>query len=155
MSPAQPPSHKAQWTGVGTPWATFIEGFATSLSTSGRGLIANPTTNPTGSPTASPAPLCFLGVLSRIADLWQCRGNPLHGPAAPGSRLLTLPSILRPGFRSLSAPNNAAPAKRLPPTDRAGRGDTQPGHASCHCPERLRCSQGQKATTAESQHSWL
>lgn len=61
-------------------------------------------------------------VLSRIAAPRPCRGNPLRGPAAPGSRLLTLPSILRPGFRSLSAPNNTSLAKHLPQADRAPAG---------------------------------
>lgn len=59
------------------------------------------------------------GALSRIAAPRLCRGNPLRSPAAPGSRLWTLPSILHPGFRSLSAPNNAVPAKHLPQADRA------------------------------------
>ena len=48
--------------------------------------------------------------------------EPLRSPAVLGSRLLTLPSILRPGFRSLSAPNNAALAKHLPQPDRAPAG---------------------------------
>lgn len=60
--------------------------------------------------------------LSRIAAPRPCRGNPLHSPAAPGSTLLTLPSILHSGFRSLSAPNNAALAKHLPQADRAPAG---------------------------------
>lgn len=50
------------------------------------------------------------------------RGNWPHSAAARSSRLWTLPSILRPGFRSLSAPNNAALAKHLPQADRAPAG---------------------------------
>jgi len=81
-------------------------------------------------PASSSAPhqaqLCAAAgcrVLSRIAAPRPCRGNPLRSPAAPGSRLLTLPSILRSGFRSLSSPNNAALAKHLPRADRAPAGE--------------------------------
>lgn len=74
-----------------------------------------PSSNPQGAQPSAQA-------LSRIAAPRLCRGNPPRGPAAPGSRLLTLPSILRPGFRSLSAPNNTTLAKHLPQADRAPAG---------------------------------
>lgn len=88
--------------------------------------------------------------LSRIITPWPGRGNPVLSPAAPGPRFRTLPSILRPGFRSLSAPNNAALAEHLPRAAPAPA-DGLAG-ASCHCPERLR-ARGQKAQQSSPEES--
>lgn len=95
-------------------------------------------------PTPAGSSPCSRGcqALSRIITPRPGRGNPVLSPAAPGPRFRTLPSILRPGFRSLSAPNNAALAEHLPRAAPAPA-DGLAG-ASCHCPERLR-ARGQKA----------
>ena len=84
-------------------------------------LAASPTASLT-THRAQPGAAGGCRALPRIAAPRPCRGNPLQSPADLGSRFLTLPSILHPGFRSLSAPNNASLAKHLPQLDRAPAG---------------------------------
>lgn len=121
-APAQPPMKPGAR--CGDPWDHHSSGALVIhplLNETGRCLQLAP--HPPQLPQqARPHAARDCRALSRIAALRPCRGNPLRSSVAPGSRLLTLPSILHPGFRSLSAPNNAALAKHLPQPDRAPAG---------------------------------
>lgn len=151
-APAQPVSHKA-WHQAGRPcWDHHSSG----------ALAFHPSLNAADAPNQP----C---ILPRIQPI-QTTGSSSRAPGAarrfPGSSprgravgtlcsaagpsFRTLPSILRPGFRSLSAPNNAALAEHLPRAAPAPA-DGLAG-ASCHCPERLR-ARGQKAAAGSPEES--